>query len=239
MKRLAASGISKLFQICKCFRKDERGKRHLLELTMLEWYSCGQTYEDLMNQCRGLIQHVASAMGEPDRLLYRNSEISLADPWDTITVEQAFTSYTDISMEKALAMDRFDELMAFSIEPELGKIRPSFLKDYPAQLGALARLKKGSPSIAERFELYIAGIELANGFSELTDPVEQRLRFEKELQLRYQSGKQPLPMPEPFLNDLASMPETAGIALGMDRLVMLFADTDTIDDVVSFTPEEL
>jgi len=239
MKRLAASGFEKIFQLCKCFRKDERSDRHLTELTMLEWYTRSDTYLDLMDQCRDLIRHIAFKTGSGDCITYNNEIISLTDPWQTLTVEQAFTRYSDTSLKSALFHDNFDEIMGFEIEPRLGKERPSFLTDYPASMAALAKLKSSDTGFAERFELYIAGIELANGFSELTDPVEQRQRFHDELSIRKKAGKIITPMPERFLNDLASLPETAGIALGIDRLVMLFADVPTIDDSVAFTPEEL
>ena len=126
-----------------------------------------------------------------------------------------------------------------SVEPYLGNDRPLFLYDYPAALGSLARLKPGSEHLAERFELYIRGLEICNAFSELTDASEQRSRFENEVKLRKAMGKAVYPLPEPFLKSLASMPAASGNALGIDRLVMLFADTSTIDDVVAFTPEEL
>ena len=121
----------------------------------------------------------------------------------------------------------------------LGIEKPTFLYDYPAKLGALARLKKGDPSVAERFELYIGGVELANGFSELTDAQEQRQRFEEALRIRAQKGYAKYPMPEKFLSALEQMPEAAGIALGVDRLAMLFADVANIDGVVFFSPEDL
>ncbi|HEY7745085.1 MAG TPA: amino acid--tRNA ligase-related protein, partial [Desulfuromonadales bacterium] len=110
---------------------------------------------------------------------------------------------------------------------------------YPAALAALARRKPGKPAVAERFELYIAGLELANAFSELTDPVEQRQRFEREEAQRRSAGKAPYPTPEKFLRELETMPDAAGIALGVDRLVMLLTGAETIDEVVAFTPEEL
>jgi len=133
----------------------------------------------------------------------------------------------------------FDEIMAFDIEPNLGIEQPAFLFDYPAPLASLARLKQDNPQRAERFELYLAGMELANGFTELTDPMEQRTRFEKEMAIRKKAGKAPMPMPEPFLADLSKIGEAAGIALGLDRLVMLFTDSRSIDQVVAFTPESL
>jgi len=142
-------------------------------------------------------------------------------------------------VEEAVSRDRFDEIIGCDIEARLGLAKPLFLYDFPSSKAALARLKPGSPNIAERFELYIGGIELCNAFTELTDPVEQRGRFEKELEYRGTAGKDITPMPEKFLSALEFMPEAAGNALGIDRLVMLFADTMKIDDVTAFTPEEL
>ena len=142
-------------------------------------------------------------------------------------------------MEAALQNDRFDVIMVEEIEPNLGKSQPVFLYDYPASRGALARLKPTDSRYAERFELYIGGLEICNAFSELTDPVEQRARFEREQDHRRQTGKPGYPIPEKFLAALENMPAAAGNALGIDRLVMLFTDAKKIDHVVAFTPEEL
>ncbi len=261
MKRLAAHGFGKIFQICKCFRKDERSDRHLTELTMLEWYTKGYTYLNLMDQCQKLIQYIASEIYHGKKkekekkrkkgggsesevtsessICYNGKVIDLSGPWHKITVEQAFSQYASVSMEQALFHDEFDCIMGFEIEPNLGMQTPSFIFDYPNSLAALAKLRSDDKKIAERFELYISGIELANGFSELTDSVEQKKRFEKELEIRKKAGKNITPMPEQFLNDLKFLPETAGIALGVDRLVMLFTDSASIDDVVAFIPEKL
>jgi lysyl-tRNA synthetase class 2 len=239
MKQLLAAGFPRIFQICKCFRQHERGRMHLPELTMLEWYQAGGNYHDLMQECEELVGFIAHQLGRGDQLIYRNRSIGLAKPWSRLSVNDAFKQYGSISMNKALTADRFDEVIALDIEPNLGDPHPVFLYDYPARHGALAKLKPRDPSLAERFEMYIAGIELCNGFSELTDAAEQRGRFEKEQQLRQSLNKPVYPMPEKFLEALSDMPAAAGNALGIDRLVMLFADTDKIDDVVAFTPEEL
>src|SRR5437763_1364289 len=140
---------------------------------------------------------------------------------------------------EALKTDRFDEILACEVEPRLGMESPVFLYEYPVELGALARVKEGEPGIAERFELYCAGLELANAFSELTDAGEQRRRFEEALRDRRRNGSPLYPMPERFLEALPRMSPSAGIALGIDRLAMLLADKDRIDDVVAFTPEYL
>jgi lysyl-tRNA synthetase class 2 len=142
-------------------------------------------------------------------------------------------------MTEALERNLFDEIMVRDIEPRLGVKKPTFIYDYPAERGALARLKPEDPSVAERFELYIGGLELANGFSELVNSEEQRKRFHLENENRQSVGKSVYPMPDRFLNELDNMPPSAGIALGVDRLVMVFLDAETIDEVVAFTPEEL
>ena len=138
-----------------------------------------------------------------------------------------------------MSHDCFDEIMVEEIEPSLPSERPVFLYDYPASLGSLARLKETEKQWAERFELYIGGIELANAFSELTDVKEQEQRFIRENDIRKSLGKNSYPIPKKFLSELPLMPKTAGIALGVDRMVMLFANAQKIDDVVAFTPEDL
>lgn len=244
MKRLLAKGYPRIFQICRCFRQEERGDKHLPEFTMLEWYTAKTDYLDLMNQCEDLIGFVALYTGFETSVSYHVSEdkaynIDLKKPWDRMTVATAFEKYGSMSMEEALGRDKFDEVMAYEIEPRLGCNKPLFLYDYPAQRGALARLKADDDSVAERFELYMAGLELCNGFTELTDPHEQRERFKEEQNYRRLSGKETYPIPEKFLESLWFMPNASGNALGIDRLVMIFANTTKIDEVVAFTPETL
>lgn len=239
MKRLLAAGYPRIFQICKCFRRNERGGRHLPELTLLEWYTAGTNYNGMMAQCEALIGSVARVAGSGDMLRYQGQRIDLTPPWPRLTVAEAFDRLSSVSVEEALKENRFDEVMGLDIEPQLGIDKPVFLYDYPAACGALARLKPEDCRLAERFELYIGGLELCNAFTELTDPTEQRLRFEEERKMRRLAGKSVTPMPAKFLSALKEMPAAAGNALGIDRLVMLFADTTEIDDVVAFTPEEL
>ena len=239
MKRLLSAGYKRTYQICKCFRHAERGKKHLPELTVLEWYQAGQNYRDLMIECEQLIRFISRQLGRGDKIFYQGEEIDLQTPWARMSVAVAFDRYASTTMEKSLAKRCFDELMVAEIEPNLGTPKPLFLYDYPASRGALARLKPENQAVAERFELYIAGLELCNGFSELIDPVEQRIRFEKAQRRRKRAGQMIYPMPEKFLETLCDMPAAAGNAMGIDRLVMLFVNTDKIDDVVTFTPEEL
>jgi lysyl-tRNA synthetase class 2 len=237
MKRLLAAGFERIFQICKCYRKGERGRLHLPEMTMLEWYSAGHDYLDMMQQCEDLITFVARSNGHEKAMQYQGQWIDFTKPWDRMTVDQAFEKFATESLDTAIRNGHFDETIGCDIAPNLGGEKPVFLYDYPAVLGSLARLKPGDKSVAERFELYIAGIEICNAFSELTDPAEQRKRFETEMTLRRVSDKTAYPLAEPFLQALACMPESAGNALGIDRLIMLFADTVDIDAVVTFTPE--
>lgn len=239
MKRLLAAGYFRIFQICRCFRAGERGAKHLPEFTLLEWYHAGRDYFDMMAECENLLGFTARALGSAGRLVYRGRKVDLNPPWERLTVAAAFDLYASQSLDDALLNDRFDEVIAFEIEPHLGNEKPVFLYDYPAQKGALARLKPGHPDLAQRFELYVCGLELCNAFSELIDPIEQRRRFEIDGQVRAASGKAAYPLPEKFLEALGDMPPAAGNALGIDRLVMLFADTAKIDDVVAFAPEEL
>jgi lysyl-tRNA synthetase class 2 len=239
MKQMLAAGFPRIFQMCRCFRQHERGGRHLPELTMLEWYAAGASYLNMMTQCEELVTAVARDLGRGSALHYQGAIVDLAAPWERMTVSRAFETYAGVSVAESLEKGTFDETLALSVEPRLGNVKPLFLYDYPAPLGSLARLKPGSEHLAERFELYIRGLEICNAFSELTDASEQRVRFEKEMAQRKSSGKAVYPLPEPFLASLVNMPPAAGNALGVDRLVMLFADTALIDDVVAFTPEEL
>ena len=239
MKRLLAAGYERIFQMCRCWREGERGSQHVPEFTLLEWYRTGDDYQALMEECEALIQTLASHLGLGQKLVFRGQEIDLAEPWERISVRDAFRHYTTISMGEALERDRFDEMMVLEIEPRLGIKRPAFIYEYPLERATLARLKDNDPTVAERFELYIGGLELANAFSELVDPDEQRRRFALEQETRLSLGKPIYPMPETFLNELEEMPPSAGIALGVDRLVMVLLNAATIDDVVAFTPEEL
>jgi len=234
MKRLLAAGYEKIFQLCRVWRGDERGGRHLPEFTLLEWYRTGVDYRALMEECEALLRRLCG-----DALTWKGEWVALAPPWERLTVDEAFRRHASVSLDEALASKRFNEVLAFEVEPRLGRGVPTFLCDYPLSLAALARRSPSNPEVAERFELYICGIELANAFSELTDPAEQRQRFETDEARRRADGKVPYPIPDRFLDELSTMPESAGIALGLDRLVMLLADAEKIDDIVAFPPEIL
>lgn len=234
MKRLLAAGYDNLFQICRVWRDAERGRNHLPEFTLLEWYRPGHDYTALMGDCESLLQ----VLVPKGTISFQGKDIDLTSPWPRLTVDEAFNRFASCSLQDALASDRFDEILTSEIEPCLGP-DPLFMTEYPAEMAALARLSPENPTSAERFELYIGGLELANAFSELTDPVEQRRRFESDETARRATGKPPIELPEPFLSELKTLPKAAGIALGIDRLVMLLTDSPTIDQVVAFAPEQL
>lgn len=241
MKRLLCRGHQRIFQISHCWRADERGANHLSEFTMLEWYRAGCDYQTLVSDCEELLQYVATSCTSSNPVYRRNSRtIDPFRPSLRISVQEAFERFGQVDVWDCLQKGLYEEVLTGQIEPKLAEFsEPVILIDYPSELAALARLKPGQTGLAERFELYLGGLELANGFSELNDPVEQRRRFEEANHLRIKDGKSPLTLPEPFLRELAGMPASAGIALGVDRLVMLTAGADTIDEVVAFTPEEL
>ncbi|MGD1152103.1 MAG: EF-P lysine aminoacylase EpmA [Syntrophales bacterium] len=239
MKRLLAAGYPRIFQICKCFRDGERGSCHLPEFTMLEWYCRGMDYRKLMKECEELIVSVAGELGCGDVINYQGRAIGLQRPWESISVREAFACYAPISMDKAVTENCFDEIMVSSIEPRLGLTQPTFIYDYPVSGSALAKQKKDDFVLAERFELYMGGKEIANACSELTDPKEHHRRFLNVNKYRHSIGKSIYPVSERFLQDIAAMPQAAGIALGVDRLAMIFCDSSAIDCVVSFVPEFL
>lgn len=239
MKRLLATGFDRIYQLCRCWRDGERGTRHLPEFTMLEWYRADADYTALMVDCENLVRIAAKAVGRKGLITRQGMMVDLNGAWERLTVAEAFRRYGGMSMEQAMAKDLFDEIMVCEIEPRLGTTTPTILMEYPTARGSLARKKCGDETVAERFELYIGGLELANAFSELVDVDEQKTRFLQEQELRAAADKTVYPLPEPFLEDLASVPPSAGIAFGIDRLVMLLLNAEAIDEVVAFTPEEL
>jgi len=241
MKRLLAMGCSKIFQICPCFRKNESGSRHLEEFTMLEWYHSGQNYLTLMDDCEELFRFLVNVGGgEKDNGVQGQyfSGYELDCPWERLTVEDAFSQFAPCDVAEALQENRFDEILVECIEPQLGLTRPTFLMDYPVELGSLAKQSADHPGIVERFELYLGGVELANGFTELTDEAEQRRRFSHEIEAISSLWKRDVEMPNRFLKDLQRLQGAAGIALGVDRLFMLALGVDDIRDAVSFCPED-
>lgn len=234
MKRLLAAGQERIFQMGPCFRRGERGDRHHPEYTMLEWYRANADYNDILLDTKALITKVAiDILGGTD-LVYRGKEILLSPVWERITVSDAFQRFAGWDPCVKFDADRFDLDLVEKVESQLPKDVPVVLTDYPAAAAALARLKPGSPQMAERWELYVGGLELANAYSELNDPAEQRARFEDCARQRNQLGKGAYPLDEDFLAALVNVPPSGGIALGVDRLMMLLTDSASLDDVLPF-----
>jgi lysyl-tRNA synthetase class 2 len=257
MKKLLAQGWEKIFQICRVFRDEEVSSTHQIEFTMLEWYRTHADYRKIMEDCEGLLDFLSREILKGSELTYQGKKIDLAPPAERLSVAGAMQLYGKVDIEKNCdgaslleearakgfrfdpgAYYSFDEIFfkifLEAVEPRLGHPKPTILYDYPAAMGALARLKPENPVWAERFELYIAGLELANAFSELVDPVEQRKRFESEQRLRAVLEKPLYPIDEELLTALSLMPPSAGIALGVDRLAMLFCDVPSIQEVLAF-----
>lgn len=233
MKRLICSKMERIYQIGSCFRAGEYGSRHREEFSMLEYYQTGIDYMQMVELTAQLVRAAGYAVSEDLQFEYKNKKFSLALEPEVITVCEAFDKYTSKTAFQALIDGDFDELMVCNIEPELGRGRMTFLIDYPAQCASLSRLKKSDPSIAERFELYIEGMELANAFGELTDAAIQEKRFEEARAFRASvKMKEYPPTPEFFAALKKGMPDCSGSALGIDRLIMVLCNASDIGDVI-------
>ncbi|WP_176014162.1 amino acid--tRNA ligase-related protein [Victivallis sp. Marseille-Q1083] len=233
MKLLLGAGLAKIYQFGSCFRAGEHGRKHREEFTMLEYYEAGADYRQLAELTAGFIRSAARELFGGGRLEYCGTTVDLEAGYEWLTVDEAFRRYAGCSAQEALERDCFDERMVCAVEPQLGRGRLTFLTDYPVERAALARVKADNPAAAERWELYIAGIELANAYSELIDGAEQRRRFQAALDFRAAGGMQPYPAAEEFLAmmDAGLLPPCAGSALGFDRLAMIFAAVDDIGQV--------
>ncbi len=235
MKRLLAAGYDKIFQVSRCFRKGEQGRLHNPEFSLLEWYSAGSDYNQLISDTEQLVAALATRLKHSLKISYRGQNIDLTPPWPRVTVRDAFlrwAGWDPIAVSDCL---RFDTDLVEKVIPNFAAGRPTVIMNYPDPMASLARLKRGDSSVAERMEIFIGGLELCNGYSELTDKREQEERFRKEAaQIKQERGEE-MPVPHRFLDAVAYMPECAGNALGMDRLVMLLADAVSIDEVMPFT----
>ncbi len=221
MKRLLAHGAGKIYQMGPCFRAGERGKRHNPEFTLLEWYRPNETLDALYHDVADL---VAAALGRTVTPL-------------RLSVAECYRNFAGWDPLKTWNADRFDEDMALKIEPALPQEGLVYLVNYPAPAAALARLNPNNPRVAERFEAYLDGMEIANGYDELTDAAEQRTRFEATIEMRKRYGLPTYPIDEAFLAELPAMPPTAGIALGVDRLIMAACGVRNIATVRNFCEE--
>lgn len=259
MKRLLAAGHGPIYQICRAFRADEQGALHTPEFTILEWYRPGWSYRELMIEVETLLWTVLDFSG----WVARGGKPAQAEVWSYAEAFRQFAGVDPFADSVALLraacrrgapagvgstpsvdplpadLERetlLDLLLLEQVEPGLkGRGGAVFLVDFPPTAAAMACIDPGPPAVAQRFELYMAGVELANGYQELTDPVEQRHRLLMANQQRQQMGKQPLPIDEPFLQALAyGLPSCAGVAIGLDRLVMLALGQQQIQEVMAF-----
>jgi len=237
MKRLLSGGLERVFQVTTCFRRHERGSLHEPEFTMLEWYQAHGTYASLMQETEELVTFVCRQVLGRTWIDVEGSRIDLAAPWQRMSVCDAFQAHADAdALQLAEREETFFRVLVDQVEPHLGRDKPCFLYDYPARMAALARLKPSNVALAERFEAYVAGIELCNGYVELTDSEEQRQRCLHDLQRRRAINKPLYPLDERFLAALEhGIPPCIGNALGFDRLVMLLAGADNIQDVMAFS----
>lgn len=245
MKRLLAAGSGCIYQIARVFRDGEAGRRHNPEFTLLEWYRIGFDHHRLMSEVAELVTMLLAgrlALAEPERLNYGalfQRYLNL-NPHQTNVVElAACAAKNGVPIPPGMSADEVDPwldlLLTHCIEPQLGQGRLTFIYDYPVSQAALARLRPGAPSVGERFELYVNGIELANGFHELGDAIEQRRRFEQENQARQAQELPIMPLDEHLLAALAAgLPDCAGVALGFDRLVMLATGKTLIGEIMAF-----
>lgn len=235
MKRLLAAGYPRLFQLGPCFRKGECGSFHRPEFVMLEWYRANADYLELLADAKSLLESVARAVLGRDVLQRQGRTIELSPMWEVFKVSDLFRVHAGWDPAEAYDDDRFARDLVEKIEPFLPREHPVVLMDYPAGQAALARLKPDNPKVAERWELYVDGVELANAFSELTDPAEQRLRFARAREQRREQGLADYPPDEDFLEALdVGLPPCAGVALGFDRLALLFLGAESLDEVRAF-----
>lgn len=256
MKRMLADGWERIFQVCKVFRNGEAATLHNPEFTMLEMYRSGVDYGPVMDDLERAVVASARALGHGDSFTWQGHRVRLDEPFERISVRDAMMRETDldifelgdarrfraaaiargfyVSPEATRWDDVFFSVFLTAVEPKLGFDRPTYLVDYPHSMAALARLSPNDPRVAERFELYAAGVELANGYSELIDPDEQRVRLLAEQDERRRAGNEVYPLDEWFLEAVGKMPEAGGVAMGVDRLAMLLTDAPELADVLLF-----
>ncbi|PPD41232.1 MAG: EF-P lysine aminoacylase GenX [Methylocystis sp.] len=255
-KKLLAAGEDRIFTLARVFRNRERSALHHPEFTMLEWYRAGEPTFRIYEDCAGLMAAAANAAGATDFCWRGRTCDPFAEP-RVVTVCEAFAAHASIDLEPLLGdreglaraaardgvrvapddtwSDLFSKILSEKVEGRLGTERPTILTDYPVSEAALARAREDDPRFADRFELYICGVEVANGFAELTDPAEQRRRFEAQMAEKERIYGERYPIDEDFLVALAEMPEASGVAFGFDRLVMLATGAERIEQVL-WTP---
>ena len=233
MKRLLCAGMDRIYQIGPCFRAGERGRLHRTEFDMLEFYMAHADYLELLETIRAIITEAAIACTGGTKIKSRGFEVELGGEWIMLPVREAFRTFAGVSADEVAEQESlFEEILVEKVEPNLPKDRPCVLIDYPIRFGAFARAKASDPTLAERWEVYVAGVELANTYGELIDPVVQRERFAAARATRKRLGLTEYPEPTAFLDAIdRGMPPAAGSALGFDRLVMLLAGADSLSEI--------
>jgi elongation factor P--(R)-beta-lysine ligase len=238
LKRLIVGGIPRCYSLAHAFRHEEQGSLHEPEFLLLEWYRAFAGQPEVEHDTEQVVSLVAKALrGKAELVTPDGRRLNARPPFPRISVKEAFARHAGVRDVATLATedeDRYFALLVDRVEPALAKLdRPVFLTDYPLSQAALARPSREQVGFAERFELYAGGIELCNGYGELTDPIEQRRRFQAERQARKQTGRRVYPLERRFLAALAEgMPPSGGNALGVDRLVMLATGAPSIQDVI-------
>lgn len=238
MKRLLVAGLPRIYQISKCFRRGELGAHHEPEFTMLEWYRADAGAADVIRDTEELVAFVCAEIRGSHEL---PSGVNVTPPWARLSVAEAFERFARVAVHDVLPdEERFYRLLVDAVEPRLPELGPVFLERWPASMASLARLCEDDPRWAERFEAYVGGLELCNGFDELTDPREQRARFAADQRIREERGLEVVPLDERFLEALErGLPPSGGNALGVDRLVMLVTGAERIEDVLAFPQSRL
>ena len=256
LKKALCAGLERIYEICRCFRNGgEAGPLHQCEFTMLEWYRAFADYQAIMADVEELGIYLKDELDHTDSRRFRGKKIDWRPPWIRTSVQEVFSRYCSINLEKGVedleyfqteaqrllgerapeAQDfdsLFFQLFLSFIEPHLGLEKPEILYDYPIGMAALAACKPGQPTFSERFEVYVGGVELANAFTELNDPVEQEKRFQDALRKKRRQGYPEVPIDRQFLRELGyGMPPAAGIALGVERLLMALTGSEHIDDL--------
>ena len=241
LKKYLVGGFEKIFQIGKAFRnKESFSERHNPEFTLLEWYRAYASYLDIMDDTEELVKYLFEIFnGGNEVLRYQGKEIQIIVKWDRISVTDAFKKYAGVQMPEN-DQEKFFEIFLNKIEPQLGMKKPVIIFDYPISMAALSKASDVNPKLAERFEVYIGGMELCNAFSELNDPIEQQKRLEEEKILRQKIGKDIYDIDPKFIAALQiGMPPAGGNALGVDRLIMLLLGVDNIENILPIPYRDL
>ncbi len=257
LKKLMVAGLGDCYSLTHAFRNMEtQGKRHNPEFTVLEWYRVSADYFDIMKDCENLLLAIAGGRG----LTYQRKQIDFTPPWERITVVDAFKKYAKINFNEFFDIDTarivasgkgykveknntweqlYNQIFLNEVEPRLGRGKPTIVYDFPAAVAALAKLKKNDMRFAERFEFYIEGLELGDCYGELTDPVESEKRFDFQMKEIKRLGKTAYDYDHDFIDALkVGLPTCSGIAVGVDRLIMLLADVPNIADTLFFPASE-